>query len=71
MGEEDFTANLALSGIGCKRKAPVGDGDGFANICVFRASEGTWYRQNSSNGAFITFQFGQNGDKPTQSAFRY
>jgi hypothetical protein len=47
------------------------DGDGLADICVFRPSDGTWYRQNSSNGAFIAYQFGQNGDKPTQAAFRY
>lgn len=47
------------------------DGDGKADICVFRPSDGNWYRQNSSDGQFETFRFGTNGDKPTQTAFRY
>ncbi len=36
-----------------------------------RPAEGTWYRQNSSNGGFFAFQFGTNGDKPTMTAFLY
>lgn len=47
------------------------DGDGKADINVFRPSNGYWYRQNSSNGQFIAYQFGTNGDMPTQTAFRY
>ena len=34
-------------------------------------SDGTWYRQNSSDGSYAAFQFGASGDKPTQTAFRY
>ena len=46
-------------------------GDGKADVCVFRPSDGYWYWQNSANGASNSFQFGMNGDKPTQAAFRY
>ena len=40
-------------------------------VNVFRPSDGTWYRQNSSNGQFIATPFGTNADKPTMTAFRY
>ena len=38
---------------------------------LLQLPDGTWYRQNSSNWQFVAFHFGQNGDKPTQAAFRY
>ena len=39
------------------------DGDGKADISVFRPSTGQWFQQRSTSGFFAT-QFGQNGDKP-------
>lgn len=38
------------------------DGDGKADLSVFRPSAGSWYMSNSSNNAFIAVQFGANGD---------
>ena len=45
------------------------DGDGMADISVFRLSNGTWYRLNSGNKGFIVIQYGQNGDAPAPSNF--
>lgn len=38
------------------------DGDGRADISVFRPSSGAWYISNSSNSAFSGTHFGQSGD---------
>jgi CubicO group peptidase (beta-lactamase class C family) len=38
------------------------DGDGKADLSVFRPSAGSWYMSNSSNNAFIAVQFGATGD---------
>jgi YVTN family beta-propeller protein len=38
------------------------DGDGRADVSVFRASNGAWYLQQSTNG-FAGLSFGQNADK--------
>lgn len=38
------------------------DGDGRADLSVFRKSDATWYRLNSSNGGFSASRFGLNSD---------
>ncbi|HEY0051488.1 MAG TPA: FG-GAP-like repeat-containing protein, partial [Pyrinomonadaceae bacterium] len=38
------------------------DGDGKADLSVFRPSAASWYLSHSSNNAFIAVQFGANGD---------
>jgi CubicO group peptidase (beta-lactamase class C family) len=45
------------------------DGDGKADLSVFRPSVGDWYISNSSNNAFIASQFGTNGDLITPADF--
>ncbi|MBK9216317.1 MAG: VCBS repeat-containing protein [Chloracidobacterium sp.] len=45
------------------------DGDGNADLTVFRPSQGTWYRTNSSNGTTFGMQFGANGDVPAVGDF--
>jgi hypothetical protein len=40
------------------------DGDGKADVSVFRPSEGNWCRLNSSDGSFFGTHFGLAEDRP-------
>lgn len=45
------------------------EADGKYDIGVFRPSTGEWFIRRSSNGSLLSAQWGQNGDKPAQTAF--
>ncbi len=45
------------------------DGDGRADISVFRPSVGAWYLQQSSNNSFFGFSFGADSDIVTPADF--
>ncbi len=66
------TATYSYEVFGAPADIPIAgdyDGDGRADIGVWRPSDGTWYIKRSSNSQFIVFPWGQNGDKPTPSAY--
>jgi hypothetical protein len=44
------------------------DGDGKTDQAIFRPADGNWWLNRSSAGVTVV-QWGQNGDKPTPSAF--
>ena len=66
---DQINAHVAASG-GCmdtRTSNPARydfDGDGKADIGVFRPSDGNWFILNSGDSSFSIFHFGQNGDKP-------
>jgi hypothetical protein len=45
------------------------DGDGAADLTVFRPSSGEWFTLNSGSNTFTQVQFGQNGDIPVDGDF--
>jgi hypothetical protein len=59
-GGQTFTINQAAAAL--PRRSFDYDGDGKADLSVFRPSAGSWYISQSSNNAFIAVQFGANGD---------
>jgi hypothetical protein len=59
----------ALEAINAKNTQFDYDGDGKADLSVFRQSNASWYIQNSQSNSFSGTQFGATGDLPASADF--
>ena len=65
-GDYIYTANASV----CSGAVQANfDGDGKADLSLFRPSDGVWYRLNSRDNSFAAAQFGSNGDKVVPGDF--
>jgi hypothetical protein len=71
---DQIQAHAAVAG-GCMSSRAAGmtrfdfDGDGRADIGLFRPSNGLWYIMNSRDSSFSIYTFGQAGDKPVNEDY--
>jgi len=64
------TVRVERFGLRSDRLVPADyDGDGKADIAVWRPSGGFWYRINSLDNSYSSIQFGHSDDKPTPADY--